>query len=61
MSQDHKVTNEEKITALKRELAMRRNVYAKRVREGKMRQSDADREIAIFEAILDDYLDREWA
>lgn len=45
-----------KIRALRRELALRRNVYARRVGRGEMLQATAKYEIAIFEEILNDYL-----
>jgi hypothetical protein len=45
----------EKIACLRRELAMRRNVYQKRVLEGRMRPEARDREIGLMQAILDDY------
>ena len=48
-------TAEEKLEAVRRELSYRRRVYRRRVDEGKMTQALADRQIAIFEAIADDY------
>lgn len=45
-----------KIRALRRELALRRRVYARRVLHGDMLQATADYEIAIFEDMLNDYL-----
>jgi hypothetical protein len=45
-----------KIRALRRELALRRRVYARRVLQGDMLQATADYEIAIFEDMLNDYL-----
>lgn len=42
---------QDQVKAAQRELAMRRNVYPKRVQAGKMKQVDADREIAAMEAI----------
>ncbi len=49
-------TNQNKIKALKREIALRKNVYAKRVRKGDMLQATSDYEIGIFEDMLKDYL-----
>ena len=49
------VTTELKVRALKREIAMRKAVYPARVRRGDMRPSEAEREIAVMEAILADY------
>ena len=48
-------TTATKIRALKRELAMRRRVYPRRVKAGKMSQAEANRQIAVFEEILQDY------
>ncbi len=48
-------TDAEKIAWLKRELAMRRRVYPRQVGRGQMRQDEADREIGLIEAILEDY------
>jgi hypothetical protein len=50
---------EEKYKAVERELAYRKRVYARRATEGKMSQQFADRQIAVFDAIRDDY--RRWA
>lgn len=48
-------TNAEKLAAIKRELAYRRYVYAKRVESKRMSRHKADHEIAIMEAIAADY------
>lgn len=48
-------TAAEKLECVRREIAMRRSVYGNRVRDGRMRQSDADREIGLMEAIARDY------
>lgn len=45
----------EKVQAIQRELALRRSFYPKRVADGRMRQAEADRGIAVLEAIFDDY------
>jgi hypothetical protein len=50
------VTTAQKVAALRREIALRRNVFPGRVRLGKMTQAEAYREIAVMEAILADYL-----
>ena len=50
-----RITKFEKIACLKRELALRRNVYRQRVARGAMKQEDADRELAVMTAILSDY------
>ena len=44
-----------KLKCLQRELAIRRNVYPKRMRMGSMRAESADSEIAMLEEIIDDY------
>jgi len=49
-------TNAQKIAAIRRELALRRPVYAKRVAQNIMLQTQADYQIGIFEEILEDYL-----
>jgi hypothetical protein len=49
------ITDLDKLKCVERELAMRRNVYRNRVRKGLMREEDADREIALMEAIVIDY------
>ncbi len=41
------------IEAAERELRMRRNVYPRRVAEGKMTQALADREVAAMDAIVE--------
>ena len=48
-------TTTDKLAAIERELGYRRRVYANRVHTGRMTQALADRQIAIFEAIADDY------
>lgn len=45
----------DKLTALERELKYRRIVYARRVTEGKMLAMTAKVQIAVMEAIADDY------
>lgn len=52
-------TAEQKRKAVERELSYRRHVYPRRVSEGRMKQSAADEQIAIFEAIRDDYAAQE--
>ena len=49
------MTNQEKYDCAVRELAMRRRVYTRWVSLGKMTQEKADREIALMQAIADDY------
>jgi hypothetical protein len=48
-------TTTEKLKAVERELGFRRRVYASRVAEGRMKQTDADFQIGVFLAIADDY------
>jgi hypothetical protein len=51
------VTRFEKRRCLEREIAMRRRAYPRWVREGRMTQAEADREIDVMTAILRDYDD----
>ena len=46
----------EKLKAIEREIAMRRMVYPRRVSENKMTQRQADYQLAVMEAIRDDYM-----
>jgi hypothetical protein len=48
-------TAQQKREAVDRELTYRRRVFARLVDAGKMKQSLMDQQIAIFEAIRDDY------
>jgi hypothetical protein len=48
-------THAQKAAAAKREAGYRRHVYARRVAEGKMTQTEADRGVAVMEAIAADY------
>ncbi len=48
-------TAQQKLDAVDRELGFRRRVYARRVAEGKMTERLADEQIAVFEAIAEDY------
>ena len=48
-------TAEQKRKAIQRELAYRIHVYPRRIEAGKMTQQLANEQIAIFEAILEDY------
>lgn len=54
MFDDH-IPHEEKIAELKREVAMRRVVYDRRVADKRMTRNKADRQIGIIEAIIADY------
>ena len=49
------ISTADKLAAVERELGYRRRVYARRVAERKMTQELSDRQIAIFEAIAEDY------
>ena len=49
------ITTADKIKCLRREIAMRKNVYPKWIESGRMTQEAADREIAVMQAIHDDY------
>ena len=46
----------EQIECVERELRFRRHVYARRVADGQMRQTQADREIALMEAVRETLL-----
>lgn len=48
-------TQEDKRKCLAREVAMRTNAYPRFVARGKLKQEDADREIACMKAILKEY------
>jgi type IV secretory pathway TrbD component len=52
-------TTTEKREAIERELGYRRRVYVRRVMNKQMTQELADRQIAVFEAILADYVEME--
>ncbi len=54
-------TTQDKLAAIERELSYRRKVFARRVENGSMTRELADRQIAIFEAIRDDYAKAEKA
>lgn len=49
------ITTEDKRRCLKREIAMRKSVYPGWIASGRMTRAQADREIAVMEAILADY------
>lgn len=48
-------TAREKLDALEREIRIRRRVYPKWVLQNRMTQKKADEEIAVLEAIANDY------
>ncbi len=45
----------DKLKAIEREIALRRNVYPRNVARGTMTQAEAERQIAIMLAIAEDY------
>lgn len=49
-----KITLQQKRDAIKREISFRKSVYPKQIQAGKMSQSQADYQIAVFESILKD-------
>lgn len=51
-------TEEEKLEAIRRELKLRRRVYPRRIADKRMTQQLAERQIAIFEQIEADYVER---
>ena len=50
------VTHTDKIAAIKREIALRKNVYPRRIQMERMTEEKAKHEIEIMEAILQDYI-----
>ncbi|BEV44373.1 hypothetical protein [Afipia carboxidovorans] len=55
MNTEAKFTDDEKAAEAERELRMRKQVYPRRVADGRMTQADADRKIAIMAEIAEDY------
>lgn len=53
------ITTADKRREAERELAMRRRVYPRMVETGRMLKVDADRQIAVMEAIAADYQERD--
>ena len=49
------ITTQDKLRCVAREVALRRNVYRKRVALGKMTAELAKRELELMQAILEDY------
>ncbi len=49
------ISDDEKLRCVEREVAMRRIVYQKWAASGKMKQTKADREIEVMEAVAADY------
>lgn len=49
------ITAQDKYACAEREVKMRRKVYPRWVADGRMKQEQADREIAIMESIAMDY------
>ncbi len=52
------VSLERKLACLQRELGFRRRVYARRVERGQMSRQQADEEILVMEAIVNDYMEK---
>jgi len=48
-------TADDKLRCLQRELALRERVYPARVATGRMKQAEADREIACIKSMIADY------
>ena len=55
LTMNTKITLNQKIDCLRRELRMRERVYPRQVTAGKMRPTDAALEIEIMTAVLNDY------
>jgi hypothetical protein len=53
MSEHRRYTLEAQITCIRRELAMRKNVYPKWVMSGRMKPEAADHEISCMQAVHD--------
>lgn len=52
---DQRFTAKDKAAAARKESGFRRYVYPRRVADGKMKQADADRQIAIMDEMAADY------
>lgn len=52
------ITAADKRREAERELAMRRRVYPRMVKTGRMKKHEAERQIAVMEAIAEDYQER---
>lgn len=52
------ITDIEKLACLKRELAMRKKVYPRWVADQRMRPEKADYELAVLQAIIDEYQEK---
>lgn len=46
------MTLDEQVNCVRREIALRRNVYAKRIEAGKLTQEAATRELTLMQAVL---------
>ena len=55
MAEAPRINDADKRAALERELAFRRRCYPKWVAEGRMTRAQMEHQIAVIEAILDDY------
>ncbi len=44
-----------KLAEVRREIAMRKNVYPRHIASGKLKQEKADEQVAIMEEIAEDY------
>lgn len=50
--EDHHIGLSEQIQCVRRELALRQNVYARRIRSGQMNEAGANRELMRMRAVL---------
>jgi hypothetical protein len=55
MAEMFPINDQDKLGCLRREVKMRESVYPRWVGRGNMTQEEADRELRIMKAILDDY------
>lgn len=58
LNNQYRYTTMEKVTALRRELALREQLYPKRVAERKMSREKASFEISVIRAMIADYDER---
>ena len=49
------ITTAEKLRAVERELALRKSAYPKWVKRGRMSQEEAERELEVMAAVVEDY------
>ena len=55
MTENRTFTNADKLAAVLREIGFRKRVYPNLIRQNRMTKADADQQLAVMEAIADDY------